>query len=349
MPDHWEFAFDHTRGRYVTYLCDDDAWAPTALERMVDALERWDAVTVAVRNCSYFAPDWLDPSMRNVAVVWRATGEEIEMDSSHVLDSLFKCRLVAKAPRMLNSLSRRDAVQAIRADAGRIFILCPDFSFAAAMLARHPSFVFIDDPLLAAGIFLEGIGSRGQFDNGGPAQEFAAEFNVERLCPHMPLSVPTVTNNLAETYVQVKAHMSKELAGREVDMVAYFVEFWGNLATFEQYGTDVSEARREFRAVLAEQPSEIQAMVRSQLDVAGRRSQWRRALRRQFGRSALLTRLEYTYRGGGREEPRETLVRGDRAGFENIVELAHKLDELPSLGPVKRIPGALRRHAPGIV
>ncbi|HEY8226821.1 MAG TPA: hypothetical protein VIG25_16185, partial [Pyrinomonadaceae bacterium] len=30
MPDHWEFALDHARGKYVTYLCDDDALAPTA-------------------------------------------------------------------------------------------------------------------------------------------------------------------------------------------------------------------------------------------------------------------------------------------------------------------------------
>src|SRR5262245_27225837 len=24
MPDHWEWAIDHARGEYVTFLCDDD-------------------------------------------------------------------------------------------------------------------------------------------------------------------------------------------------------------------------------------------------------------------------------------------------------------------------------------
>src|SRR2546423_6112022 len=28
MPDHWEFALDHARGQYVTYLSDDDALCP---------------------------------------------------------------------------------------------------------------------------------------------------------------------------------------------------------------------------------------------------------------------------------------------------------------------------------
>jgi hypothetical protein len=343
MPDHWEFAFDQARGRYVAFLCDDDAWAPTALERMVDALERWDAPTVAVRSSCYFAPNWLDPSMRNVVLLWRATGEELEMDSAYVLDALFKCRLVAKSPRMLNSLSRRDAVDAIRRETGRIFILCPDYSFAAAMLARYPSFVFIDDPLLAAGVFPEGIGSRGFFDLGGPAQEFADEFEVELLHPHMPLTVPSITNNLAETYEQVKERLPEELAGREVDMIAYFVGCWSDLATFEQNGTDVSAARREFLGVLGQQTEAIQAAVRPQLEAVGRRSQLRREIRRQIGKSGLLTRLEFTRRGLA--EPRETLVKGDRAGFQNIVECARKLGELPRLGPVERIPGAVERRA----
>ena len=131
------------------------------------------------------------------------------------------------------------------------------------MLARHPSFVLIDDPLLVAGAFPEGIGSRGFFDHGGPAQEFAAEFNAERLHPHMPLSVPAITNNLGETYQQLKGRLPQDLAGREVDMASYFVECWSNLATFEKNGTDTFEARREFHAALAEQPPEIQAAVRS--------------------------------------------------------------------------------------
>ncbi len=343
MPDHWEFAFDQARGRYVTFLCDDDAWAPTALERMVGALERWNAPVVAIRSVSYYAPNWLDPSMRNVAQVCRATGEELEMDSRYMLGQAFTCRLVAKSPRMLNSLCRREAVDAIRADAGRIFLFSPDCSFAAAMLARYPSVVFVDEPLLVTGAFPESIGSRGFFDIGAPTQQFFGEFGVEDLYPHMPLSIRCVTNSLAETLKQLKERMSDDLAAYDLDMVAYFLGCWNDLATIAQSGTDVSAAKRELLEVLAHQPSEIQAAVRPQLEAVGRRSRVRRAIRRQIGKSALLTRLEFTRRGLA--EPRETLVRGDRAGFRNIVELARKLEQLPGLGPVSHIPGAVKRGA----
>lgn len=341
MPDHWEFAFDQARGSYVAFLCDDDAWAPTALESMVRALESWNAPVVAVRSVSYYAPNWLDPSMRNVAELWRATGDELEMDSRYMLDEAFECRLVAKSPRMLNSLCRREAVDAIRADAGRIFILSPDCSFAAAMLSRYPRVVFVDRPLLVTGAFPESIGSRGFFDVGPPTQEFFGEFGVDELYPHMPLSIRCVTNSLGETLAQLKERMPADLASHEIDLPAYFLGIWNDLATIAQNGNDVSAARGELLDALDAQSEETQAAVRPYLATVARRSRVRHALRKQIGRSERLTRLEFERRR--LNEPRETLVRGDRAGFGNIVELARNLHELPGLGQVDRIPGAIKR------
>jgi hypothetical protein len=126
-------------------------------------------------------------------------------------------------------------------------------------------------------------------------------------------------------------------------MRAYFLGCWNDLATIAQSGKDVSAARGELLEALDAQPAEIQAAVRPRLAAVARRSRVRHALRRQIGKSALLTRLEFERRR--LREPRETLVRGDRAGFHNIVELARKLEQLPGLGRVDRIPGAIKRGA----
>ncbi|HEY5443446.1 MAG TPA: glycosyltransferase family A protein, partial [Pyrinomonadaceae bacterium] len=53
MPDHWEFALNHARGRFVTYLCDDDAWAPEALARVSQVLDSSDSKLVVLSAGHY--------------------------------------------------------------------------------------------------------------------------------------------------------------------------------------------------------------------------------------------------------------------------------------------------------
>src|SRR5258705_9700603 len=54
MPDHWNFALDQIRGRYVTYLCDDDALAPTALQRVYEAIEQHKSKLVVLGTAVYY-------------------------------------------------------------------------------------------------------------------------------------------------------------------------------------------------------------------------------------------------------------------------------------------------------
>ena len=95
MPDHWEFALEHARGRYVGYLCDDDVWAPTALERASQTISESDSKLVVLFSGLYHAPDWLQPDLRNTAVFRPNTRGVHEIQSSDTLRTIFhKCDVV---------------------------------------------------------------------------------------------------------------------------------------------------------------------------------------------------------------------------------------------------------------
>src|SRR4051794_25957446 len=216
MPDHWEFALNHARGRFVTYLCDDDAWAPQALARASEVLTLSGSQLVVLSAGHYYSPNWLDPTLRNVARFAPYTGEVREHRSHETIRQLYDTSgIVNEAPRMLNSFFNRETLLRVRAEAGKIFLLCPDYSFAAFAPTAVPTWIYVDELLLVMGVFPEGIGSTQIFNRGEAAREFVREFKEERLLRRVPLKSSLVTNFVTETLIMCKENLPK-LAGYEL-------------------------------------------------------------------------------------------------------------------------------------
>jgi glycosyltransferase involved in cell wall biosynthesis len=343
MPDHWEFALEQARGRYVTYLCDDDAWAPGALSRAAGLLETTDTKLVVMHSGIYHSPDWGDPALRNVVTFSPFTGEVRENESDAVIRWLYgSCRLVMEAPRMLNSFCHRETMLEVRREAGRIFMLCPDYSFAVMMLTGVPSWLYIDEPLHLVGFFPESIGSSQVFNRGEAAQEFEREFKEEKLLARVPLKSKLVSNYITETYLTCREALPA-LAGYQVDWDQYFISCWNDMLVLEKNGVDVSLDREQFAAALAAQPGGVRERVETvitagegedPLEVWARRHPFRSALRRTINRSPLLANLEAAVRGRKprgahpREANRHAYISGADEGFNGILECARRLPDL---------------------
>jgi glycosyltransferase involved in cell wall biosynthesis len=343
MPDHWEFALDQARGRFVAYLCDDDAWAPGALTRAAGLLASSGTRLVCLYSGLYHAPNWLDPKLRNVATFARFTGEVREHQSSDTIRWLYgSCRVVFEAPRMLNSFCHRETLMSVRRAAGRIFLLCPDYSFAVMALTAMPSWLYVDEPLHLQGVFPEGIGSTQVFNRGEPAREYAREFKEDELLKHVPLKNSLVSNYITETYLMSKESLP-ELGGYSVDWVQYFISCWNDILVLERNGVDVSADKSLFFRVLAAQPGGVSEKVEivvtcaeseDPLEAWARRHPLRSSVRKVIAKSPLLTNLESVIRGrkdNGSHRPESgayEAVSGAEAGFNNILECARKLPEL---------------------
>lgn len=350
MPDHWEFALNHARGRYVTYLCDDDALSPEALQAVADCISRSAARLIVLGSAVYVGGDWFVPEYRNCAVLYDYTGREIEYDRRETFDFLATCQNTFKVPRMLNCFVERETLEKVRARAGRIFLLCPDYSFGIFIMTEIPTWTYIDSPLRLQGVFPEGIGAMTVYNRGEALQEFLQEFKDDNLLKRVPLKVPVVTSNIAETYLEAKEMLPRELSDFDVDWEQYFLNCWQDIQKNEANGSKVEEDRAAFFRVLAAQPEGIRTRVLAiaqppEAQSPQERPLVKRAISRVVNSSPLLGRLRDSVRKHDEtptaqpsavetpaltieDESKAQVVRGTEAGFGNIVECARKLPSI---------------------
>lgn len=321
MPDHWEFALDHAKGQYITYLCDDDALCPDALERVADSIDRYGSSLLVLGSGVYYSDNWYDSGLRNCTQILPYTGRVEKRESRDTLTHLFMCGDTYEAPRMQNSFCHRDMISKVRAESERIFLLCPDYSFAAFILAAVPRWTYIDELLRLQGVFTEGIGSTTFYNRGRPFQEFVREFRDRNLLERVPLKVPVTTNFIAETLLMVKERIASKLAGVEIDWERYFIGCWERILIHEIAGVRVEADKEEFFHILAQQPEEFRSRVYTAINGSVTKHPLKRAARRVIDGLPFLGRLESIVRG----RTRSFVIRGEEFGFSNIWECASKI------------------------
>lgn len=325
MPDHWEFALTHARGRYVTYLCDDDAVTPNILERTDRAIRETGAALLAAPWIPYYLPTWFDPRRRNALLMKRHTGAFITHDSKESLRGIYSSRAAYWTPRMLNSFARRDVIDAASARTGGLFFLSPDFSFAVSILGAVDSWVLMDEPLRLFGVAPEGIGAAMTYDrDSAAAKEFVRDFGKESLLRRVPVLRPLTVNHIAETLLWMKEKMGDVLDGIDMDRGQYYVEVRKNIDELAANGTDVRVDRQMFEDALSRESEAVQARVRATPPPVSKLARLRGRLAPPDG--WLRRRLFQLHLARG------VLLRGERFGFHDIVEAARFISTPLALG-----------------
>jgi hypothetical protein len=90
MTDHWNFLFHKAKGKYITFVGDDDAFLPTALLQLCDSLEQIDPDLVWTQTAGYGWPS--GDSFGNFFQLIRRKSERIDLSKARLrllkLDSL---------------------------------------------------------------------------------------------------------------------------------------------------------------------------------------------------------------------------------------------------------------------
>ena len=339
MPDHWEFALDHARGQFITDLCDDDVWVPGALRRVVEILTHSGSDLVVSYSGIYNAPNWLDVAQQNTLVLAPFSRNVLEFESVATIQRIYsECRVLHDLPRMLNSFCRRETLARVRSEAGRVFLLCPDYSFAAMILTATPGWLYVDEPLHLQGVFPEGIGSTQSFNRGEPSLEFAREFKEDKPLMHVPLKSLLVSNLISDTLLLSKDRLPA-LDGYQLNWVNYFLSCWNDILTLERNGVNTAADKAEFERVLSAQPADVRESVERERNAAqqpaveARRSGVKAVARTLINSSPLLAKLESRVRGKHSDAEtngnnRYRSIAGNEAGFGNILECARAVPDL---------------------
>lgn len=327
MPDHWEFALDYAQGRYITYLCDDDALYPEALERVANTISEYGSELLVLGSAIYYGDNWLNAEYRNCMEVPAYTGRTRECDSRDTLVQLSTCGDTYDAPRMQNSFCCQDVISRLRAEYRKIFFLVPDYSFAAFVLTAVPKWIYIDEPLRLQGVFAEGIGSTTLYNRGKPAQEFIREFDRSNLFERVPLKAPVTTNFIAESILMVKERVGSKLADFDINWEQYFITYWKRIWIHEMTGVKVESDKEEFFRVLARQPEKLRSRVLTAIKDPAAAHPLKRAARKIINSLPLLDRLKSVILRRKKEIP-PVIIYGNEAGFSNILECARQLKAL---------------------
>jgi hypothetical protein len=311
MPDHWEFALAQARGEYVTFLCDDDAIFPDLLSNVSYAIQTYRAGVVSWLDLQYVDRPWGDERRKNQLVVFPYTSRLVPRNSRDELDRLFRLKDRLGIPKMLNSCCHRTVIDSVKKQAGRFFLpVAPDYSSCAATLAVQREYVFIDEPLMIAGLSVE---TKSQ----ATILRFAKEFH-EELFQHVPLSAIIGRNSIAESLLRVKHAMPDEFCGLELDWAEYFLRCHQELRTFRQYGVDVGIGLEEFSWAIARQPSEVRSSFYLKQTTAPIKRMMKKVVYGIMGNSSTLRRAKARLKG--QVHGATAVISGDKVNCHNILD-----------------------------
>ena len=240
MPDSWEFAASQASGRYVTFLCDDDALLPSSLARLASILEANPRMElVAWGQAEYYHPDWTEPWNRNRLVLPTFSDGVVEETSAHALQRMFRFD-VQGLPRMLNSACSRQVIDRARRRSGRLFLpTSPDYTFMATSLGLTSSLIYAETPMMLAGASKHSIGWSSARGGSSATRAFYSEFGAgpDQLHPDAPVCPSATVSGIFQSFVNVM-RSGVLVDGHEPSLPRFYALLYAELRGWEAAGID---------------------------------------------------------------------------------------------------------------
>lgn len=236
MPDNWEYAWTKAKGKYITYLSDDDALVPTALELLAERALDGSPPVVSWEDAIYYYSSENDQVEQQNLLLLNYFGNTLieEVDSTILLEQLakFEFSWTASIPKMNNSIVNRVFWDEQRKQLGRLFFpLAPDYSFAWIATQICPNIRIVRSPLSVRGISENSIGSDANLGKAG--QDFFKEFKETNLFSDSPIDLPTSMNIIFATFSQINQAFEKcGLVPKQVDRKSLIFALAKQLAEF---------------------------------------------------------------------------------------------------------------------
>lgn len=210
MPENWEFAWTKAKGKYVTYLCDDDAIVPLALKTIAEQALLDSPPVISWQDAIYYYPEWNDKRLQNSLLLFNHGNKLVDnIPSSIMIDELAKFEFAwsGPIPKLLNCAVNRAFFNEWRHRLGKLFFpIAPDYSFAWISTQVCPNIRVINLPLSLRGISDYSIGSNAGL--GEASQEFYREFGEFDFFAETKNDLPLTMNHLAATFIRVNNVLS---------------------------------------------------------------------------------------------------------------------------------------------
>lgn len=321
QPDGWEAAIALAAGEWVTILSDDDALCPSTLSRVAELVDAGAPRCVAYQKAWYvhpgLEPPWHRAGEVNHLMTRPFAGSVSEIDSRDQLERFFRREEREPIPGMTNAVVHRSLLDALRAEAGRVFRY-PDPAAVACVgfLALEPAYLGIDLPLNVEGVSRTSVSSGYRHGVDGTHAGVRA-YHAADLFTEVPLRSRTMANAAAESLLRAQAALPERLTGLRLDPVAYYLSIHAELTDPARTASSNGELA-EWREALRAEPGGVRRQVWARVA--------RRALRASARRIGPLRAAARAARDRAGSGPELFDFDGTACGFSDIARAAAFLE-----------------------
>jgi hypothetical protein len=220
MSQNWDFALAHAKGEYVTILGDDDALLPGALVELAEFLRHSRADALTWKAASYFWPNSIHPSARNLLFVPRKGPIEVRAARTYLQQVLNFKRGYDELPVIYKGIARTQLVRGIGARSGGSFFqsLNPDLYSAIALSLNLGEYHYSPKSYSINGT--SGHSNSASQMHPSLSDSAANTFMSEENIPfHGDLVfAPCMTLQVAESFLQARDRFPSEAARFTLDM-----------------------------------------------------------------------------------------------------------------------------------
>jgi len=331
MVESWSFALAHAQGELITFLSDDDAFAPTALATAVAAMDDLHVPLAVWRYAFYYHSTWSELSRRNHLLLQPFTGQVQGPPVAATLAKVFDRLEMVDWPQFSNALMHRNVWARMLEMLGDPFpCAAGDCYTGLGLLLAAQRYAVIDQPLTLYGWW------GGSF-TASLARQSVAELAAEPL-PGVPLPFPFTTNLFTSALRQAQRAVAPRADAFSVNWVRYFEKTREELRWLRSKGLAIDALEAAWQQALAQQPLQVQHHFQlaerhdgphpaQRLAPRG----WRHRLRERINASPFLFHWETQLRPRLRLE-RALLLDGRRLGFADILGAARTLPRLIARG-----------------
>lgn len=261
MNGHWEFALNHSKGEYITFLGDDDAHSPIYLETFHKAIEETKTKLVVCKIGRYYFQESRGYGVTipvNSFITGYFTGDTTVNESNKVINSIFSNLGYPpefSIPQLSNSAYHHSIFTSIKKRMKSIFpsTVLGDIYTSITTTNSVDSIAFVDAPLFVHGFSKD---SSTSIDSKEKKKAFRKLFPTDFTKTDIPLKLSGLS--WFPTLVKAKEDLSPDLDNITIDWKNYFVKSYEQILSEEAQGHNVREEKEEIFSVLEKHDKGLQ-------------------------------------------------------------------------------------------
>ena len=342
INDSFEFALSHAIGEYISFLPDDDAFTPNALERVKQIIDDHQAEIVAFHYCFYnydtnFVAGFEAPA--NSLTIRDFSGKLKKFSPAEGIKNLFSNYELNKEPLddlfivpiLANAIYNRSVFSRVAKTKKKMFASTPaDMYLAAAIFFVIDSYFCLDEPMHVWSQWSDNVTASPHRKGNQLKAHYERLLNGEK--PRFtPVKYAFRLNLDVNSMLEAKNDFGAKSPESEIDWESYFLAQHYDLERLKKIGIDVSAEERELKDALAKQPKELKGQVRATISSNAAKQLLNENLPETVASLLKLAKRKIQGESAVTVERRKhkgfAVISGEDAGFHNVVDAARVLSD----------------------